>query len=135
MKSKVKGEYKDLPLKYALLEPDIIFFAEFAEEILSEYIKRNNSESRISFALYSGTLSKYDVPFDFCTIYLYRSGYNFNFKSNYMYTEFENGQRLLGIDLYASPEDYDSDEILKAIVNEIINIKYRDLNLYLNDDE
>ncbi len=136
MKAKVVGEYKDLPLKYALLEPDIIFFAEFAEEIMNEYNTKFKDGSRISFRIDPGTLAKYDVPFDCCTIYLYRSGFeveNFNFKSNYMYTEFKDGQRHLAIDLYSKPEDYDSDELLKAIVNEIINVKYRDLQTYLDE--
>ena len=137
MDAKYFGGYKNLPLAGIILEPDIICFSEFVEEVLSYYNKTLNSE-RIDTSIDAGTIAKYDgIPFDRLQISLYRAGWELEkgYTSNYMYMENEDGDRLFWLDLYYSPEDYDSDLVFKDILREINNFKNRDLKEYLENKD
>ena len=132
MEDKLFNEYSNLSLSAVMLEPDIIFFGEFVEDILAYYNKTSDSE-RIDLVFDEGTISKYDyIPCDVFNVTLYRGGHelDFDFTSNYHYTEIEN-YRCLWIDLYYTKENYDSDKVFKDIVREINNFKNRDFKEYL----
>ena len=137
MDDKSNNTYTDLSLGYTLLEPDIIFFSEFVEEILS-YYNNTYKDERIDVRFDNGTIFKYDnIPFDVLKISLYRDGWGLEkeYTSNYTYMEDEDGERLFWIDLYYSPEDYDSDKVFKDILREINNFKNRDLKEYLDNKD
>ena len=134
MHNKFEGIYNDLPLGRVLLTPDVVFYAEFIEEIIA-YYNSMSFEDRIDFHFGSETIFRYDnIPFDELKISLYREGIELekDYTSNYMYMEGEDGNRLMWIDLYYAPEDYDSDEVMKDIAREINNLMNRDLKEYLN---
>ena len=125
--------YKDLSLGTIILNTDIIYFAEFAEEIL-HYYNDNLDGSRIDFSIDPGTIAKYNLPFDSFNITLYRTPDEIevrNHTSNYMYTEFED-YRNLWVDLYYYKDEYDSDKVAKDIMREINNFMNRDFDEYLN---
>lgn len=140
LEDKSNGEYKDLPLGGALLLPDVLSFADFVEEILArkEYstpLKEESYLNRIDIRFDSGILSRWDLPFDEFAITLYRDGFeveNKDFSSNYMYMENEEGGRIFWVDLYYTPEDYDSDDVFRDIIMEINNFIHRDFDEYLN---
>lgn len=127
MHLKTLGAYKDLSLGRVILQPDIISFAEFVEEILS-YYNEHLTGSRIDFSIDEGTIAKYNLPFDNFNITLYRTDYDIegiNYTSNYMYSDFEN-HRNFWVDLYYYPETYNSDAVAKDIMRELNNFINRD---------
>lgn len=142
LEDKSNGEYNDLSLNSALLLPDVLSFADFVEEILAkkEYsipLKKESYLNRIDIRFDSGILSRWNLPFDEFAITLYRDGLeveNKDFSSNYMYMENEKGGRIFWVDLYYTPEDYDSDDVFRDIIMEINNFVNRDFNKYLNEE-
>ena len=136
MMDKTEGNYKDLPLYVVLRNFDMIYFSEYVEELLKSYNDNPNSYSeRIDLNIDSSTIARYNLPFDSFTITLYRKGWELEkgFTSNYMYNEFD-GNRSMWIDLYYSKEDYDSEDVARDIMRELVNCFYRDLKEYLNEN-
>jgi len=140
LEDKSNGKYYDLSLGGTLLLPDVLSLGDFVEEILAkkEYstpLKEQSYSNRIDIRFDNGILSRWDLPFDEFAITLYRNGWeveNKNFTSNYMYMESETGSRIFWVDLYYTPEDYDSDDVFRDIIMEINNFINRDFNKYLN---
>ena len=140
MHDKSLGKYKDLSLSRVILQPDIISFAEFVEEILSYYNshkegKNDDFLNRIDFSIDEGTIAKYELPFDNFNITLYRNSIEIDtreYTSNYSYTEFEY-HRNFWIDLYYYKEDYNSDKVVKDIIRELNNFINRDFEKYLTE--
>ena len=128
------GKYENLSLSHILLDTDLISFAEFAEEILSMYNKMDFHSDRIDFYIDEGTLSRWNLFFDNFSITLYRGGYELDkdFTSDYTYTEFSH-RRNFWIDLYYSPDTYDSDKVFKDILRELNNFYHRDFEKYLKE--
>ena len=132
---KSAGNYSNLGLSHVLLNTDFISFAEFVEEILSMYNKLDSNLERIDFQIDNGTLSRWKLFFDNFNVSLYRKGWELDkdFTSNYMYTEFAD-DRNFWIDLYYSPENYDSDKVFKDILREMNNFYNRDFKKYLKEE-
>ena len=70
MIEKSNGTYIDLPLEKDILNPDIISFSKYVEELLS-YENEKSDDERIDLTIDSGTISKYNLPFDFYKILIY----------------------------------------------------------------
>ena len=141
LEDKSNGEYYDLSLGGTLLLPDVLSLADFVEEILAkrEYVaplKKESYLNRIDIRFDSGILSRWNLPFDEFAITLYRDGWEVeskDFTSNYMYMENDEGHRTFWVDLYYTPEDYDSDDVFRDIIMEINNFIHRDFDEYLNN--
>ena len=143
---KSDGTYKDLSLAGALLDFEVISFADFIEDILSKENERLD-DYRIDINFDQNVIRRWELPFDEFTVTLYRNGFELNkdFSSNYMYMEmnaedggsgFENGGfRRFWLDLYYSKEDYDRDDVFRDILREINNFKNRDFKEYLKELE
>lgn len=134
MLEKTFGDYTSLPLS-CLVDNTYIHVADFVEEIIAMYNKMDKKSDRIDINFDSGTLSKWNVFFDTLNITLYRSGWELEkvYSSNYSYTEFDD-HRNFWIDLYYSPESYDSDFVFKDILREMNNFINRDFKEYLDNE-
>ena len=132
---KSEGTYSNLGLSHILLDIDLISFAEFIEEILYMYKKMDSDSNRIDIHVDSGTLARWNLFFDDFNVTLYRNGWELDkdFTSNYMYTEFDDN-RNFWVDLYWSPEDYDSDKVFKDILRELNNFYHRDIEKHLKEE-
>lgn len=136
LEDKSNGTYTDLSLGRVLIDTELLSFADFLEDIIHKENDRLNSE-RVDFIIDSGTLSRWNLPFDNFCVTLYRGGYeleNKDFTSNYMYMEHDNF-RTFWLDLYYIKKDYDVDDVYRDILREINNFKNRDLKKYFKECE